>query len=256
MLKEQTLFGPHDKVAVAIERLRTFEPPKGYHLAFSGGKDSQAIYELSIMAGVQFDAHMSLTTVDPPELLAFVKANYPSVELHRPKESMWRLIRRKGTFPTRIMRFCCASLKETLGDGRTVMTGVRAAESARRSHRSMVEAGPRGRRYLHPIIDWTVADVWQFHVERGLPHVCLYDEGWTRVGCIGCPMGTHANRVRDFARWPGYRQAYLNTIRRAMAEHPGKVYKMADSADGMMAWWLEETPKQGGSECYLLDLWA
>lgn len=259
MLREQTLFGLHDKTAIAIERLRTFEPPEGYHLAFSGGKDSQTIYELSVMAGVRFDAHMSLTTVDPPELIAFVKTSYPTVELHRPQESMWRLIRRKGTFPTRIMRFCCESLKESLGDGRTVVTGVRAAESARRSHRSMIEVDRRprrNRRFLHPIIDWTEADVWQFHAERGLPHVCLYDEGWTRVGCIGCPMAGHANRVRDFARWPGYRLAYLNSIRRAMEARPDKIFKQANDAEGMMAWWLEESPKQERNECYLLDLWA
>lgn len=255
-LVTDTLFGIQDKVAIAIERLRTFEPPEGYHLAFSGGKDSQTIYELSIMAGVRFDAHMSLTTVDPPELLAFVKANYPTVELHRPKESMWRLIRRKGTLPTMVMRFCCAALKESQGDGRTVMTGVRASESARRSRRSMIDAGPRGRRYLHPIIDWTEADVWQFHAERGLPHVCLYDEGWSRVGCIGCPMATHANRVRDFARWPGYRQAYLNTIQRVMIEKPEVTARLADTAEGMIKWWMRESPKQEGSECYLLNLWS
>ena len=39
-LLEETLFGSHDKVAIALQRLRTFEPPEGYYLAFSGGKDS------------------------------------------------------------------------------------------------------------------------------------------------------------------------------------------------------------------------
>lgn len=32
-----------DKVQVAIDRLKAFEPPEGYYLAFSGGKDSVVI---------------------------------------------------------------------------------------------------------------------------------------------------------------------------------------------------------------------
>ena len=62
MLVEETLFGRRDKVQIAIDRLRTFEPPEGYYLAFSGGKDSQAVYHLCREAGVKFDAHYSLTT--------------------------------------------------------------------------------------------------------------------------------------------------------------------------------------------------
>ena len=40
MLQETTLFGTTDKVQKAIDRLRGFEPPDGYFLAFSGGKVS------------------------------------------------------------------------------------------------------------------------------------------------------------------------------------------------------------------------
>ncbi len=43
MLLEENLFGIHDKVETAIGRLRAFEPPEGYFVAFSGGKDSQCI---------------------------------------------------------------------------------------------------------------------------------------------------------------------------------------------------------------------
>ena len=46
---------------------------KGYYLAFSGGKDSQALYHIAELAGVKFDAHMNLTSVDPPEVIRFVK---------------------------------------------------------------------------------------------------------------------------------------------------------------------------------------
>lgn len=63
----------------AIEIMRHYEPPEGYWLAFSGGKDSIVLYRLAELAGVRFDAHYSLTTIDPPELVWFIRREYPSV---------------------------------------------------------------------------------------------------------------------------------------------------------------------------------
>lgn len=51
MLIEETLFGTVDKVQVAIERLRAFEPKdRPYWLAFSGGKDLLSLVVLFIVA--------------------------------------------------------------------------------------------------------------------------------------------------------------------------------------------------------------
>ena len=44
MLVEETLFGRRDKVQVAIDRLRTFEPTEGYYLAFSTAVQPFIIY--------------------------------------------------------------------------------------------------------------------------------------------------------------------------------------------------------------------
>lgn len=138
MLKEMTLFGERDKVAEAIGRLRSFEPQEGYYVAFSGGKDSQCVYHLCVMAGVKFDAHYSVTSVDPPELVRFIKRQYPNVSFDYPKDkdgkvlTMWNMIPKYKVPPTRFQRYCCARLKETNGVGRVTVTGVRWAESNRR----------------------------------------------------------------------------------------------------------------------------
>lgn len=90
------------------------------------------------MAGVKFEAHYHVTSVDPPELIYFIREHYPDVIFDIPHDkdgkriSMWTLILQNKMPPTRIARYCCAELKETNGDGRMVMTGVRWAESARR----------------------------------------------------------------------------------------------------------------------------
>ena len=87
----------------------------GFHLAFSGGKDSQVIYELCKMAGVKFRPVMQVTTLDPPELMRFIRKNYPDVIMERPEINFYNLIIRKMALPTRHMRFCCAYLKEQAG---------------------------------------------------------------------------------------------------------------------------------------------
>lgn len=136
------------KLDIAIQRLKSFEPPEGYFLAFSGGKDSQCIYHLAKMAGVKFEAHYHVTSVDPSELIYFIRENYPDVIFDVPHDengkriSMWSLIPQKRMPPTRIARYCCAELKEANGDGRMVVTGcsvgrIRTAKgkSRCRSHR-------------------------------------------------------------------------------------------------------------------------
>jgi phosphoadenosine phosphosulfate reductase len=219
-----------------------FEPPDGYYLAFSGGKDSQCIYHLAVAAGVRFDAHFSVTTVDPPELLRFIKDNYPDVAWERPEKSMFRLIVQNG-MPTRLHRFCCRALKENGGDARLVLTGVRWAESVARSRRTMVgqcDLG-KGKTYLHAIIDWSDADVWSYHASMGIPHCQLYDEGWRRVGCVMCPM-KNKQRLQDAERWPRiahmYRQAAGRFYERRAATGKTEPWH---SGQEVYDWWLSDT---------------
>lgn len=243
-LQEMTLFGAVDKVAVAIERLKAFEPPEGYYLAFSGGKDSQVIYDLAMRAGVCFDAHYSLTTVDPPELVKFIREEYPTVTIEKPPRTMWELIVHYRMLPTRVMRYCCRELKERGGTGRLVITGVRWAESSRRRQRAMTESCVRNgtKRYLHPIIDWTEDDVWEYHRNYISRHCRLYDEGWRRIGCILCPMSTEIER--DMARWPKIAAAYRRAIERAWKLRVERGDSLSfRSADELWYWWIARHAK-------------
>ena len=126
------------KVETAIERLKAFEPPEGYWLAYSGGKDSDTCKALCDMAGVRYEAHYRITSVDPPELYNYIRHTHPDVHRDTPHDkdgkpvTMWTLIPRKMMPPTRVARFCCAELKEDSGDGRMTITGVRWAESVNR----------------------------------------------------------------------------------------------------------------------------
>jgi len=225
MLVEHTLFGIRDKVQIAIDRIRQFEPLEGYYVAFSGGKDSCVILDLVKRAGVKYDAHYNLTTVDPPELVQFIKKYHSDVQWNRPKETMWKLIARKGMFPLRQARWCCAELKEGGGKGRVVVTGVRWQESVRRSKRRMVETciTDNSKRFLHPIIDWSEYEIWQYIRQNNIPYCKLYDEGFHRLGCILCPMvKNHQELGKQIRKWPKVYEAYKKAAQKGykkMVEH-------------------------------------
>jgi phosphoadenosine phosphosulfate reductase len=176
-LVEQTLFGRVDKVQIAIDRIKCFEPPEGYYVAFSGGKDSVVILDLVKRSGVKYDAHYNITGIDPPELYYFIRDQHPEVQRHRPEMTMWALIVKKMMPPTRLVRYCCEYLKERGGKGRVVVTGIRWAESNRRSKRKMNEACFRDARthYLNPIIDWSDEDVWMYIRGNNVKYCSLYD---------------------------------------------------------------------------------
>ena len=132
-LHQVDIFGKEiDKVQTSMDRLRAFEPEEGYYLAFSGGKDSVCIKALADLAGVKYDAHYNATTVDPPELVRFIREQHPDVEIVKPDIPMRKLIVQKRMPPTRLVRYCCAHYKEKCGRDRVTLTGTRWAESSNR----------------------------------------------------------------------------------------------------------------------------
>lgn len=245
VLIENTLFGVVDKVQVAINRLREYEPEEGYYLAYSGGKDSDTILELAQMSGVKFDAHYQLTTVDPPEVVQHIKA-HKEVQVHRPEKTMWQLIIENGMPPLRQMRYCCRVLKERGGENRTVITGIRQQESAKRSKRRLTEQWHKNgihKTFVNPIIDWTSAEVWEFLHKYEVSYCELYDEGWTRLGCVCCPNG---NQQKQAERWPKIADAYRRACIRACEERTKKglpIYGHWTNGEEMFNWWISGAGK-------------
>lgn len=279
-MEQLSLFSLEPKIKRAIENIRLFEAaalqmdPEGYYLAFSGGKDSQVIYHLAKMAGVKFQAYYHITTVDPPELVWFIRREYPEVIQCRPELSMWELILKKNFPPTRRVRFCCSELKERGGKGRFVITGVRWAESKKRQERGLAEitgkkeptvillnndndekrrlienCSIKGRRVLNPIIDWTEGEVWEF-IHKYVHTYCeLYDQGFSRIGCIGCPLISVRRRIWELEKYPKYKQAYLHTFQRLLEQRSqkgsnGNNHDAWKTAEDVYYWWLFGTEKK------------
>ena len=94
------------------------DPVDGFFSTFSGGKDSQCLYHLVKMAGVRHKTHMNLISVDPPEVIRFVKTQYPDVELIKPRMSIYDMAKKQHILPTRIFRWCCKVFKEMGGQAK------------------------------------------------------------------------------------------------------------------------------------------
>lgn len=255
-----------DKIDYSISLLRKcermaldYDPEDGFYLAFSGGKDSQAIYYIAKMAGVKFKAHMNLTSIDPPEVIRFVRRNYPDVEMIKPKMSIYDMALKKHILPTRVLRWCCAEYKEMSGAGKVTIIGIRHAESARRLRRNEIETGDRkfsgnfdqfsihketmvtcvggkDKIFVSPIIHWSDRDVWDFLNSNKIEHCRLYDEGYKRIGCILCPMSAYRQKIRDCKRFPHVRKKWIDTIQKLIDE--GYIKNNFSDPEFGFRWWI------------------
>jgi len=286
-LIENTLYGRIDKVKTAIKRIQDFDPlnyglDEPYYVAYSGGKDSDAIRILCELAGVEYDLMHSHTTVDAPETVRYVRSMVIPENISYPELSMWQLIVKNKMPPTRRMRYCCSEFKETGGRGRFVMTGVRWAESVnRKNKRGGVEIQPsdvrktlildsdndesrkvletcslKGKRVINPIVDWADTDVWELLDHYGCQSNPLYKNGFTRIGCVGCPMAGNGRR-REFFIWPKYQEDYIRAFDRMLiARRDGGLPTQWQSGEEVFDWWMQDKnmDKQiEGQECIWPD---
>lgn len=92
------------------------------------------------------------------------------------------------------------------------------------------------RRMLNPIIDWSDEEVWEFIRRYEVPYCELYDQGYKRLGCVGCPMSTH--QAEELERYPKFKQAYIRAFDR-MLKNMEDVTTWKTGED-VYQWWIKE----------------
>lgn len=227
----------------------------------SGGKDSAVITELAKRTAIPFEVVNSHTTVDAPETVRFIRSEFQKFEeegikckILFPKykgkrTSMWALIPIKLMPPMPQMRYCCDVLKENNEEtkNRMIVTGVRWAESRKRkANRGIYETLStqskekikltndnddkrqlfencklKAKRVVNPIVDWEDSDVWNFIYSEKLSVNPLYQCGWSRIGCIGCPLA-RKYREFEFRQYPRYKTLYIKAFEKMIIERNKK----------------------------------
>ena len=256
------------KIRYSVDLIRKSEkmalrldPENGFYNTFSGGKDSQCLYHLVKLSDVKHKTHMNLTSVDPPEVIRFVKRQYPDVELIKPRMSIYDMAKKKHILPTRTLRWCCAEYKEMNGAGKVTLIGIRREESVRRAKRGEISTEIKGKRneetfdqwseheekmvtcvggkdkiLVSPIIYWTERDVWEFLNVNCIPHCELYDQGYTRIGCICCPISRPRHKAKEIIRWPHVKRNWLKTIQWLIDN--GYINHNFTEAETGFRWWI------------------
>lgn len=248
--------------------IRNYSKP--LYIAFSGGKDSVCLYGLAYLLSIKLNKplneiatfHYNITNLDPPELVNFVKKEYKEVILEQPKKTIWKMIEDKGMPPTRLIRYCCVNLKEVRVKDVVLITGVRWQESVRRKkQRGIIEyAKDKNKKreviktdntedrreiencmnfnqiIINPIVDWSEDLVWYFIEKNKLKYCSLYDKGYKRLGCIGCPMSGPKQRKKQFESYPKYKEQFIRTFEKMIKKHK-TTWK---SGQECFDWWMSK----------------
>ena len=269
------------KLIQEFEDVSLARNPLGYVVGYSGGKDSEVLVDLFIKSGVKFVVIHNHTGLDAPETVYFIRKKFKQwreqgidCRIYYPKKTFWKLCKEKKMLPTRIQRFCCAELKERNDIPElkfaTHSFGVRKTESVKRaSHRDSIETrntesfGTKSHQMFHfdkaemvkqtsacytnkyfivnPIAYWTEQEVWDYIHENEIEYNPLYDKGYSRVGCIGCPMaGKH--RIEELVKYPKYKALYkklAEEIEKTMINDNWKINSKGKYSS-YFEWWLED----------------
>lgn len=107
---------------------------------------------------------------------------------------------------------CCGSRKvgpllRSLEPYDLWFTGLRREQSPTRANLKKVEEHhlPNGKRLwkLSPLADWTWEQVWEYTRAHEIPHLPLYDQGYTSIGCEPCTQRSSDPNNARAGRWGG-----------------------------------------------------
>jgi phosphoadenosine phosphosulfate reductase len=104
---------------------------------------------------------------------------------------------------------------------------------------------------INPLAEWPVEYIWDYSQEAHLEQCCLYQEGFHRLGCIGCPMARSDGRKREFIRWPKFEAQYKRTFQTMFDRRKERwlqCLRQAATPEGWFEWWLSDKSMEADEE--------
>ena len=103
---------------------------------------------------------------------------------------------------------------------------------------------------VNPIYDWSDVEVWEYIHENNIAYNELYDMGYSRVGCILCPLANKREKQRDILTFPAYKERYIKAfekmleVRKERGKDDGNGGVWED-AESVFRWWIEDKTIKG-----------
>lgn len=214
-------------------------------LGFSGGKDSQVVYDLCVRSEINFKAYFN-HSFESNTTIKFIKDYYPDVIKRRDHkfgfiQNIWA--NHGGLLPTVQIAYCCEDYKHNpkYVDECSIV-GVRRAESIKRKERTTFEAknkttskknkelfdsyfedncqsvGSASVIQLKPIIDWSDENVWGYINKYNLPINPEYKKGRKRIGCLICPKANFMSNGVSLLENPKLINSFIKARQRGSLE--------------------------------------
>lgn len=94
---------------------------------------------------------------------------------------------------------------------------------------------------VNPIYHWEDEDIWKYIEQENIQTNPLYQCGYHRVGCIGCPLASYKGRLKEFSDYPKYKTLYVKAFDRMLFIRKTKGLEVKwDNGKEVFDWWIEE----------------
>lgn len=189
---------------------------RDFALSLGAGVEGTVLLDMALRVdpGVRaFTIDTGLLFRQTQEHLARVEAQYAiAIQVFEPAETVGAQEAAAGArLWERDPDACCARRK--VEPNQRALSGLGAWGSALRRDQSTARARIQileelhidGRTLIkvHPLANWTRADVWRYVHEHAVPYNELLDQGFTSVGCVPCTRPTRVGESERAGRWAG-----------------------------------------------------
>jgi phosphoadenosine phosphosulfate reductase len=134
--------------------------------------------------------------------------NLNVIDLHR--DSRWDVFMRQNlrSLPLDDPNLCCyihkvQPMQKAVESVQAWISGIRRDQTGNRAHARILELQSDGLLKIHPLLNWTRADVKKYIEEHNLPTHPLLEKGYRSIGCSPCTIAVGTDESERAGRWSG-----------------------------------------------------